>query len=149
MLSKRIYFFLLIAPLGYALFSQYVQGYHPCEMCIYQRWGYVGAILFCIASLKYRKLFKLSLLFLVLTCATAFFHVGLEQKWWEGFSTCSGAAEKGASLEELKNMILAAPAVKCDEISWTFLSLSMAAWNAIYTFCLSVYGYILCQRKYI
>ena len=32
---------------------------------------------------------------------------------------------------ELLEQILAAPVVRCDEIAWSFLGLSMAAWNAI------------------
>jgi disulfide bond formation protein DsbB len=37
----------------------------------------------------------------------------------------------GLSPEELLERILAAPVIRCDEIAWSFLGLSMPGWNAL------------------
>ena len=37
--------------LGGALFSQYVGGLYPCEMCYWQRWPHGAAILLALAAL--------------------------------------------------------------------------------------------------
>lgn len=121
--------------LGFALVSQYGFGYHPCELCIWQRWGYAAVIVFALLSLRIPRVYVLAVLALAATCAIAIFHTGVEQKWWEGFSSCSSALEAG-SLEDLRNQILNAPVVRCDTATWFFLGISMAAWNAIYSFCL-------------
>ena len=39
------------ALLGGALFSQYVGGLYPCEMCYWQRWPHGAAILLALAAL--------------------------------------------------------------------------------------------------
>ena len=57
------------------------------------------------------------------------FHAGIEYKWWEGFTTCSAppSAGGGSALDALLN----APLIRCDEVQWRFLGISMAGWNAI------------------
>jgi disulfide bond formation protein DsbB len=63
--------------------------------------------------------------------ALAFYHAGVEQGWWAGPDTCVAARIDGLSTAELIARIKAAPLVRCDEIPWSFLGLSMAAWNAV------------------
>jgi disulfide bond formation protein DsbB len=152
MLKNRnhlLYLLGLVAPLSYAFFSQYVQGFHPCELCIWQRWAYGAAILLALAGFYKNAAFKLSVLATAVICAIAVYHTGIEQKWWEGFSTCSSSFSAG-SLEDLKNQILNAPSIRCDEATWFLFGLSMANWNAIYTFCLTVFGVrAICRQKSI
>lgn len=137
-----------IFALGFALTSQYGFGYHPCEMCIWQRWGYAAVIVFSVISLRIPRVYLLAVLALAITCAIAVFHTGVELKWWEGFSSCSSALEAG-SLEDLRAQILSAPVVRCDTATWFFLGISMAAWNAVYSFCLTIFGIYTCRQKSI
>jgi disulfide bond formation protein DsbB len=120
--------------MGFALYAQYIGGYHPCELCMWQRYGYVMAIVLCLTP-NLRALVPLALAFVVVV---AVYHTGIEHKWWHGFQTCSAGFSGGQSLEDLRNKIMAAPSVRCDEATWFFLGLSMAAWNAIYAFFLFV-----------
>lgn len=70
------------------------------------------------------------------SAAIAFYHVGVEYKWWEGPKTCSGGLT-GLSLPEIDpdnplSMLdkpIAGPS--CSDAVWHFIGLSMAAWNAI------------------
>jgi disulfide bond formation protein DsbB len=63
--------------------------------------------------------------------AIAFFHVGVEQGWWEGTAACGSALGQGLSAEERLRRILAAPVVRCTDIPWSMLGISMAGWNGI------------------
>jgi disulfide bond formation protein DsbB len=64
------------------------------------------------------------------TAGIGAFHAGVEQGWWQGPTSCSGGDIGAMSADELLDSIMAAPLVRCDEIAWSFLGLSMAAWNA-------------------
>jgi disulfide bond formation protein DsbB len=122
---------LLIAALGFQ-----AAGYAPCELCILQRWPHVAAVL--LAGLvwvtgRVRVLAALGLIAAVVASALAVYHAGVELAWWEGPTHCSGGVGDLARLstQDLMTQLQAAPVVRCDEIAWSFLGLSMAGWNAI------------------
>jgi disulfide bond formation protein DsbB len=120
-----------------ALASQHVGGLNPCEMCFWQRWPHLAAV--ALAGLSFavpraaRPLILLAALGIAVSGAIGLFHAGVEQGWWEGLTTCSTVAT-GATPEELLKSILATPLIRCDQIAWSFLGLSLAAWNAIISF---------------
>ncbi len=118
--------------LGGALFSQYVGGLTPCEMCYWQRWPHAFAIVAAIAaffsaagSRSSRLLTVLAAVGIAVSGAIGVFHAGVEAGWWEGFTTCTASGPM--NLDDL----LAAPIVRCDEVQWSLLGISMAGWNAI------------------
>ncbi len=107
-----------------ALYFQYVEGLHPCVLCMYQRYPhYFVIVLGALALWRFPKAFPLLAIIVASSAAIAFFHVGVEQKWWDGLAICSGNIE--LTFEEMLNQTPA----RCDEIAWKFLGLSMAAWN--------------------
>ena len=121
-----------LALLGGALFSQYVGGLHPCEMCIWQRWPHGVAIvaaalafLFPANSRNARLLTAVAATAIAVSGAIGVFHAGVELKYWEGLTRCSTGA--AMSLDEL----MKAPLVRCDQVQFSFLGISMAGWNAI------------------
>jgi len=129
--------------LGTALLFQYVGGLFPCQLCIWQRWAYVAAIVPLLPALLpgQRPAFRglmLALGGLAFLAGTgiAFFHVGVEQHWWPGLSSCSGAAG-AATLDDLRAQLLEAPLVQCDQIAWSLLGISMAGWNALLSLILA------------
>jgi disulfide bond formation protein DsbB len=118
--------------LGGALFSQYVGGLYPCEMCYWQRWPHAAAILLAIGAVlsplnapRTRPLVLLAALAIAISGAIGVFHAGVELGYWEGITHCT--ATGAASLQD----ILIVPLVRCDQVQWSFLGLSMAAWNAV------------------
>jgi len=144
---KNIALLIIIAcsgAFGYALYSQYFQGFHPCELCIWQRYGFGGAIFFAFIALIYKPqvLINLASLALLANGAIASYHFGIEQDWWQGFSTCSSPSA-GGDLDALRAEIMAAPVVRCDEATWLFLGLSMAGWNVIYSTGLGLLAILL------
>src|SRR5918996_4918038 len=125
----------LVLPLGLlggALGSQYLGGLHPCEMCYWQRWPHGAAI--ALAALSFttpattslsRTLTLLAAFSIAVSGAIGVYHSGVELGIFEGFTTC--AATRGMTLQDIVN----APLIRCDEVQWSLLGISMAGWNAI------------------
>jgi disulfide bond formation protein DsbB len=135
--ARLIALLLPAALLGGALGSQYLGGLHPCEMCYWQRWPHAAAILLAAlsftqpaASGRARLLTLLAALAIAVSGAIGVYHAGVEAKIFEGFTTCT-AMGKGLSTAELLKQISTAPLVRCDEVQFRFLGISMAGWNAI------------------
>ncbi|HVF84296.1 MAG TPA: disulfide bond formation protein B [Sphingomicrobium sp.] len=122
----------LLVPAGLlagALGSQHLGGLNPCEMCYWQRWPHWAAL--ALAGLSFflpsfrRPLVVLAALAIAASGAIGAFHAGVEYGWWEGLTSCT--ATGAVSLED----ILAAPVVRCDQVQFSLLGLSMAGWNAL------------------
>jgi disulfide bond formation protein DsbB len=128
-------FIALLLPLGLlggALGSQYIGGLHPCEMCYWQRWPHgaaivLGALAFTtpVRTPLSRTLTILAAVAIAISGVIGVYHAGVEARIFEGFTTC--AATGARTLEEIMNV----PLVRCDQIQWSFLGISMAGWNAI------------------
>ncbi len=131
--------FILLAMLGSAALLagafafQHLGGLAPCKMCIWQRWPHAAAVVIGgVALLLPGRIWPfLGALAAATTAGIGVFHAGVEQKWWEGPTTCTSGPIAGVAPEDLLNQILAAPLVRCDEIAWQMLGISMAGWNAI------------------
>jgi len=127
--------------LAAAYFFQYAMGLAPCPLCLWQRLPHaialgLGLILAALAGMGARRPAAagsaLAALVFLAGAGIAFYHVGVEQLWWQGTAACSpggvpvgldGPAEMRAWLEGQGG----GPA--CDEIPWAFLGLSIAGWN--------------------
>ena len=135
--ARLIALFLPVALLGGALGSQYLGGLHPCEMCYWQRWPHGAAILLAVLaftapaqSQRSRILTILAALAIAVSGAIGFYHAGVEARIFEGFTTCTALPSR-ASTSELLKQITHAPLVRCDQVQFRFLGISMAGWNAI------------------
>ena len=131
--------FVLLATLGSvaallgAYGAQHLGGMDPCKLCLWQRWPHGTAILIGLAILLTGEI-RMAWMGAVAAFTTAgigFYHVGVEQGWWEGPTSCTSNGVDKVSAEELLNQILAAPLVRCDDIAWQLAGISMAGWNAI------------------
>lgn len=122
------------ALLAGAFAFQYVGGMAPCQLCLWQRWPHAAAVLIgaLALALGWRALSLLGAIAALTTAAIGVFHVGVEQKWWEGLASCTAGSIKGISAADLLNpdVVVAAP-VRCDAIAWQMLGVSMAGWNVI------------------
>ncbi len=66
----------------------------------------------------------------------ALYHVGVEKKLWLGPNSCSNSSIEGLSTDQLLEQIMNAPLVRCDEVAWDFIHISMAGWNGIFSLIL-------------
>ena len=142
-----------VAPLAVAFASQYWGGLQPCELCIWQRWGYGGAIaLSLLAVLLPERLRRAGIALAALAvlgeAGLALFHVGVEQHWWKGLAACSGTlSTAGQSLGDLENQLLATPIIPCDRPAWTMFRVSMAGYNFAYALALGLFGLVGALRS--
>ena len=118
--------------------SEHFGGLWPCEMCWWQRYAHFAGLAFALLALllarlpdKGRSFVWLAALAILTSGAIGAYHAGVEAKIFEGFSQCTTTAGAGGSTEDLLKAIMDAPLVRCDEIQWSFLGISMAGWNAI------------------
>jgi disulfide bond formation protein DsbB len=114
---------------------EHIGGLLPCTLCLWQRWPHAAALALAGAALRYpntRIWPVLGALAALTTAAIAFFHVGVEMRWWEGLASCTINALAGISGGDLLSLDtnIGAPAA-CDAVAWSFLGLSMAAWNGV------------------
>ncbi|MEM9048411.1 MAG: disulfide bond formation protein B [Pseudomonadota bacterium] len=128
-----------LALLAGALAFQFLGGLAPCSMCIWQRWPHAAAL--AATALGLAALPRLSALFgagaMLAGVGLALYHVGVEQRWWAGPATCSAGDIGGLSAEALFEQIMTAPIVRCDEVAWDFLAISMAGWNGLLSLALA------------
>lgn len=111
-------------------------GYAPCKMCLWQRWPHVAAVVIGVLTLAsgQRLLAWAGGLGALTTAAIGIYHTGVERTWWEGPASCTGAGPGLGGLNGADLLSLDAPAlVLCDQVSWQFLTLSMASWNALFS----------------
>ena len=147
---------LAVAVVGVSIFSlisaytaQYVFGLKPCILCLYQRIPYFTNIVFgALAFMAVSRRPRLASAFLFFTAlvffagaATACFHTGIEQRWWEWNSAACGTGilPEGLSVEEIREALRQqATVVRCDEVTWTLFKISLAGYNLMYSISLGI-----------
>lgn len=146
--------FYSFAALSFAYISQYHFDMKPCQLCLYQRWPFFAIIAICLAAftVKIEKSKKVAIIscviLLILNASIALYHVGVEKKIFKISESCANTlSENYQSVDELKTALQAAPLARCDEPQFFFLSLSMAAWNAIYCLMLAIATILALQPK--
>ena len=122
--------------LAVAYAFQYLGGVQPCVLCLYQRWPWWIAVgLGCLVVLLRGRpgvalgVAATSSLAILSGAGLAGFHVGVEQHWWEGLTSCGGAVGMPTSVEALRQQIMSSLVVRCDEVAWSLFGISMAGYN--------------------
>lgn len=128
-------------------------GWAPCQMCLWQRWPHAAAIvigaLTLVAAPVQRALCWLGAVASATTAGIGAYHSGVELKWWDGPSSCTGAGNglSGLSGSALLPGASDVPAlVMCDTLTPFFLGLTMANWNLIASAGLAVV-WVMAARK--
>lgn len=147
-----------VAILATAWIFQYGFGYAPCELCMYQRYPYMAVVVLAALSLYLIKRAPFNsprtalgglvviVLAMCLEAAIALYHVGIEQTWWRGSGSCVATFSASMSEEEIRNIILSSPPVRCDVPAWTLLSVSMAGYNFLLASLLVMFGLYTLRR---
>lgn len=121
-----------------AMAFQYIGGLVPCHLCLQQRWPHAAAVAIGLVALMLAKgplmraLAAAGALAALATAGLGVYHTGVERGWWQGPDTCSaGGNIADISAKDLLDQILAAPVIRCTDVQWDMLGLSMASWNAV------------------
>ena len=129
-------FFSLIA----ALYVEYILGFKPCILCVYQRIPYAIAILISLSAflIGYRNilLIILGLTFLAGILLSGY-HVSIEKGIIEPLFSCTGENIKALEKEEiLKSLNNIQP--DCKDIDFSIFGVSLATLNFIISFVLTI-----------
>jgi disulfide bond formation protein DsbB len=123
--------------LGLALISQYGFGLWPCLLCYYQRAPYGAALALALLALmpavdapSRRWVVGLCAALFALNAGIAFFHVGVEEKWWRGPAECIGGA-KDFSPGDLLAAVTQAGRTGCEDAAFRLFGVSMAGYNVL------------------
>ena len=138
------------ALLAGAFAFQHIGGMAPCKLCLWQRWPHgvaalIGALILVLGPRIW--LATIGLISALSTAGVGLHHIGVEQKWWQGPQGCTGFDISDLSPTELMDAINAAPLVRCDEIAWSMLNLSMAGWNMVLATALTILWLFALQIK--
>ncbi len=129
------------ATLAGAWFFQLVIGLVPCPLCLEQRYAYYLAVplaaLVALAAARgaSRPVLLAGLAILLLAAlANAWlgaYHSGVEWGFWKGPTDCSGPVVSLGSAGNLLERLDTVKVVRCDEVQWRFLGLSLAGYNVL------------------
>jgi disulfide bond formation protein DsbB len=121
------------AIVGAALVSQHWGGLEPCILCYYQRYPWYAVIVLMAVALAVpglrAALLWLAAALLVVDVGIAAYHVGVEQKMFEGPTSCASGTITGQTLDALRAQLSGKRVVRCDEPAWTLFGISMAGYN--------------------
>ena len=157
MSKNKLYFLGLIAlatiSLLFAFFVQYVLGFDPCILCLYQRVPYYLLALIGIGGLvvkNARYLIYLASLVFLGSIILAGYHAGIEREWINPSDTCNPGFNipNDASPDEIREMLYAAPIATCTKAAFKILWLSMTEWNLILNIVLFVGTVWFVRRLY-
>ena len=130
------------ATLAGAWFFQLVLDIRPCPLCLEQRYAYYLALPLGAAGGVCRRArgaaagacwpgLRCLLLAALANAWLGGYHAGVEWEFWQGPTDCSGPVvdlgSAGTLLQRLDNVKV----IRCDEVQWRFLGLSLAGYNVL------------------
>ena len=135
-----IFLFSLISIFS-ALYIEFILGYKPCKLCIYQRLPYLAALFVSFIGLYYFKNENILIILIIIFTISALisgYHFGIENSFFEEFSSCANnqlnLSDKAKLLESLsKNM-----PVDCKDATFTILGVSLAAINTLLSILITI-----------
>jgi disulfide bond formation protein DsbB len=130
-----------------AWFFQLVLDIRPCPLCLEQRYAYylavpLGALVAWGAARHAPRAALIAGLALLALAALAnawlgAYHAGVEWGFWQGPTECSGPVldlgKAGSLLDNLDKVKV----IRCDEVQWRFLGLSLAGYNVLISFAMA------------
>jgi disulfide bond formation protein DsbB len=129
------------ATLAGAWFFQLVLEILPCPLCLEQRYAYylaipVGALVALAAARGAPRGVLLAGLAVLAAAALAnaglgTYHAGVEWGLWQGPTECTGPVGNLGSAGNLLERLATVKVIRCDEVQWRFLGLSLAGYNAL------------------
>ena len=140
---KRFYtiiFFISLISLLIALYIEFILGYKPCKLCIYQRIPYLISIFITFLGLNYSKnLFWLYALLLTFfsSVLVSGYHFGIEQEIFNEFSGCVGNSLNIIDKNELLKL-LNSEINSCKNVDFKFFGLSLATINFLLSFIIFI-----------
>ena len=136
------------ATLAGAWFFQLVLDIRPCPLCLEQRYAYylvvpLGALV-ALGSARDAPRAVLVAGFAIIMLATlgnaglGAYRSGVEWGLWQGPTECTGPVGNLGSAGNLLERLDSAKVIRCDEVQWRFLGLSLAGYNVLISLSMAV-----------
>ena len=134
------------ALLGGAYISQYVFGLYPCEMCWWQRYAHFAALALGVLALvrpSARVLTAMAGVAILFAGLIGGYHAGVEYGWWQGLTACTSQIDMS---QDALEAISAGPLIRCDQVQWSLLGISLAGFNFLISTAAVVVILVLLRR---
>ncbi|SHL06776.1 Disulfide bond formation protein DsbB [Bradyrhizobium lablabi] len=129
------------ATIAGAWFFQLVLEILPCPLCLEQRYAYYAIIPFAalvaLAAARGvpRAVLSAGLVIIALAAlgnaGLGTYHSGVEWQLWQGPTDCTGPVGNLGSAGTLLQRLDTVKVIRCDEVQWRFLGLSLAGYNVL------------------
>ncbi len=126
---------------------QYGFGLKPCELCNLERIPYgaaiaVSAVAIALARARAQHMAFLAVLALLFLAGTGIgiYHSGVEKKIFEGPTACTSTpGPADMTLEQLRDRIMSAPVITCNQPQWEWHGITLAVLNALWSAALFLF----------
>jgi len=130
------------------MFFQFVMLLAPCPLCLEQRYAFYVCVPLAVMLWlgtnhgTARKVMLLGFLviagFMLWNSGLAAYHAGIEWKFWQGPTDCSGPIDKIGSVNSMLNQLQRISLVRCDEAAWRFLGISLSGFDVLVSLLLAL-----------
>ena len=135
-----------------AFYLEYFHDAFPCDLCITQRWFHALIISYSVIAIFINEKKKLANKFVlaglsitwIASSVAGLYHFGIEMNFWSGPDECSSSIDFSKDL--LKYLLNKSP-IKCDEVMFKILGLSLAGWNALMSFFMFLIVSVFLMKK--
>lgn len=141
-----IFLMLSLGALSAVFIGQYIFGFKPCVLCIYQRVPYAvmlaTSFLALLINLNDRWVRYLLVFLLIMSLSSlvlSVYHAGVEWHLWNPVTKCTNDWTAANSADDFFRSLSRPQAKACDEPEFVFLGLSIAGWNVLYSTMLIVF----------
>jgi disulfide bond formation protein DsbB len=129
------------ATIAGAWYFQLLLDIRPCPLCLEQRYAYYFAIPFAALialaagqnAPRWLLLGGLAILALAAlgNAMLGTYHAGVEWGFWQGPTDCTGPVGNLGSAGTLLERLDTVKVIRCDEVQWRFLGVSLAGYNVL------------------
>jgi len=143
-----------------AWFFQLVLDIRPCPLCLEQRYAYylavpLAALVAFLASRGGPRHALMAGFAILLAAALANawlggYHAGVEWKFWPGPTDCSGPLVDFGKAGNLLERLDTVKVIRCDEVQWRFLGLSLAGYNVLISLlmaAIALWGFVSAAKR--
>ncbi len=143
--KKKFYLFVLfysLLAIFFALYIEYILGFKPCKLCLYQRIPYVIAIFISFIGYSYFKNDKILIFIIIIFLISALisgYHYGIENSIFVEFSGCTNNSleivDKAELLKSLNNNV-----ISCKDVNFKLFGISLAGINLLFSLLIVIYS---------
>ena len=138
----KITFLVSLFALISAYFIEYVLGHQPCNLCLFERIPYIGALIIIVVNYKFNNLEKYLILLLIFVFLAgtliSLYHLGIEQGFIKESLLCdlkngSKILTKEELLQQLQEKM-----VSCKDVTFKIFGFSLTTLNLIISLLITI-----------